>query len=149
MVATQPENVTCTLNLSARHPCCPRYGNGLSHSLYNSREVGQRAAESIAAAFSSPFLGDSALPKLSCGRIATTALPGSGHFLCACAAGTLPAHSLDSKVSARTLARNVLFSVQLFRVLGVDCVLRTDNMFEQALGSNDPVGKCATTTYLL
>ncbi|KAL3144090.1 hypothetical protein ABBQ32_003882 [Trebouxia sp. C0010 RCD-2024] len=74
-----------------------RYGSGLSHSLYNSREVGQRAADSIAASFSSPFLGDSALPKLTCGRVATTALPSGGSFMCASAAGTRPPGSLDSQ----------------------------------------------------
>lgn len=93
----------------------PRYGSGLSHSLYNSREVGQRAGDSIAAAFSSPFLGDSALPKLSCGRIVTTAVPGGGHFLCACAAGIQPPLSLDNQVCAGTLACNMLTRVQLFR----------------------------------
>lgn len=75
-----------------------RYGSGLSHSLYNSREVGQRAADSIAASFSSPFLGDSALPKLTCGRVATTALPGGGRFMCASAAGTQRPGRLDSQV---------------------------------------------------
>ncbi|KAL3144843.1 hypothetical protein ABBQ38_001949 [Trebouxia sp. C0009 RCD-2024] len=74
-----------------------RYGSGLSHSLYNSREVGQRAADSIAASFSSPFLGDSALPKLTCGRVATTALPGGGRFMCASAAGTQRPGRLDSQ----------------------------------------------------
>lgn len=80
-----------------------RYGNGLCQSLYNSQEVGQRAADSIAATFSSPFLGDSALPQLTCGRLATTALPGGGTFAYACAAGLdQPSHT-DSQVCCNFL----------------------------------------------
>lgn len=96
-----------------------RYGSSLSHSLYNSVEVGQRAGDSIAAAFSSPFLGDSALPKLSCGRMATAPLPGGGHFLCACAAGAQPPHSVDSQVCISSLACNAQIRLELLRAQGL------------------------------
>lgn len=102
------KSLTCPFNLARRISVVLRYGSGLSHSLYNSREVGQRAADSIAASFSSPFLRDSALPKLAWGRIATTALPGGGHFSCACAAGTQPPDKLDSQVCPTHLVCNVL-----------------------------------------
>lgn len=75
-----------------------RYGTGLCHSRYNSQEVGQKAAESIAATFSSPFLGDSALPQLQSGRLTTTALPGGGVFAYAHAAGGQHSSLMDSQV---------------------------------------------------
>lgn len=62
--------MTSPANLVDEHAVLLRYGSSLCHSLYNSMEVGQRAAGSIAAAFSSPFMGNSVLPKLSCGRMA-------------------------------------------------------------------------------
>lgn len=68
-------------------PLVYRYGTGLCHSRFNSQEVGQKAAESIAATFSSPFLGDSEMPQLQNGRLITTALPGGGVFNYARAAG--------------------------------------------------------------
>lgn len=64
-----------------------RYGHNLCHSMYNSFEIGQRAGDSIAATFSSPFVNDSTLPQLRCGRLTTTAVPGGGTFACAIAAG--------------------------------------------------------------
>ena len=86
-------------------PCLPRYGADLCHALYNSREVGQRAADSIAASFSSPFLGDSSLPKLTCGRMVTTALPGGGRFSHACAPGMQVQGGLESQVGHQACLR--------------------------------------------
>ena len=43
-------------------------------------------------------MGDSSLPKLTCGRLATTALPGGGSFAFASAAGMQPQDKLDSQV---------------------------------------------------
>ena len=108
MKRKKKKSLTCPFNLARRISVVLRYGSGLSHSLYNSREVGQRAADSIAASFSSPFLRDSALPKLAWGRIATTSLPGGGHFSCACSAGTQPPDKLDSQVCPTHLVCNVL-----------------------------------------
>lgn len=79
-------------------PVVCRYGTGLCHSRYNSQEVGQKAAESIAATFSSPFLGDSALPQLQSGRLTTTALPGGGVFAYAHAAGGQHSSLMDTQV---------------------------------------------------
>lgn len=79
-------------------PLVFRYGTGLCHSRYNSQEVGQKAAESIAATFSSPFLGDSALPQLQSGRLITTALPGGGIFAYAHAAGGQISRTQDTQV---------------------------------------------------
>ena len=76
-----------------------RYGVGLCHSLYSSQEVGQRAADSIVATFNSPFLADSALPRLRRGRLFATAVPGGGVFAYVCAAGMQPPNSLAAQVS--------------------------------------------------
>ncbi|KAL0028967.1 hypothetical protein WJX77_008705 [Trebouxia sp. C0004] len=82
-----------------------RYGTGLCHSRYNSQEVGQKAAESIAATFNSPFLGDSALPKLQIGRLTTTALPGGGVFAYAHAAGGQHSSLMDTQGHRRLVSQ--------------------------------------------
>ena len=51
-------------------------------------------------------MGDSSLPKLSCGRLAATAIPGGGTFAHACAAGMPPQDKIDNHVS-KTLCKCV------------------------------------------
>lgn len=71
----------------------------MCHSRYNSQEMGRRAADSLTATFSSPYLGDSQLPQLTCGRLITTALPGGGLFAYAFAAGLQQSGQDGSQVS--------------------------------------------------
>ena len=54
-------------------------------------------------------MGDSSLPKLTCGRLATTALPGGGSFAFACAAGMPPPDELDSQVYTVPLLLPLIF----------------------------------------
>lgn len=74
----------------------------MCHSRYNSQEMGQRVADRLTATFSSPYLGDSQLPQLTCGRLTTTALPGGGLFAYAFAAGLQQSGQEGSQVSCNS-----------------------------------------------